>query len=53
MKWLMEGKLEVSDEFAKTVYDCLMCGACGPERMEQSGCVVDRQQIPMFRERLN
>ena len=49
MKWLMEGKLEVSDEFVKAVYDCLMCGACGPERMEQAGCVVDRQQIPMFR----
>jgi len=49
MKWLMEGKLEVSDEFAENVFDCLMCGACGPERMEQSGCVVDRQQVPLFR----
>ena len=49
MKWLMEGKLEVSDAFADSVYNCLMCGACAPERMEQSGCVVDRQQVPMFR----
>jgi len=49
MKWMMEGKLEVSDGFVESVYNCLMCGACGPERMGQSGCVVDRQQIPMFR----
>ena len=49
IKWIMEGKLQVSDEFVKKVYDCLMCGACGPERMGQSGCVVDRQQVPMFR----
>ena len=49
IKWLMEGNLEITDEFVDCVYDCLMCGACGPERMGLPSCVVARQQVPIFR----
>ncbi len=44
-RWLLEGKLPVSDDFVKVTYDCLLCGACSTV-----GCVVDQAHVPMFRD---
>ena len=45
----LEGKLEVTDRFVESFYECTLCGSCGPERMGRSSCSVHRQQVPMFR----
>jgi len=45
----LEGKLEVTDRFVESLYECTLCGACGPERMGRSSCSVHRQQVPIFR----
>lgn len=44
-RWLLEGKLRVSEDFVKVTYDCLLCGACSTV-----GCVVDKDHVPIFRE---
>jgi len=46
----LEGKLEVTDDFVESLYECTLCGACGPERMGRASCCVDRKQVPMFRD---
>ncbi len=46
---LLEGTLEVTDRFVESLYECTLCGACGPERMGRSSCSVHRQQVPIFR----
>lgn len=43
-RWLLEGKLNVSEDFVKVTYDCLLCGACSTV-----GCVVDKDHVPLFR----
>ena len=48
-KAFMEGTLEVTDNFVKSLYECTLCGSCGPERMGRSSCCVHRQQVPIFR----
>ena len=45
----LEGKLEVTDRFVESFYECTLCGSCGPERMGRSSCSVHRQQVPIFR----
>ena len=45
----LEGKLEVTDAFVASLYECTLCGSCGPERMGRSSCSVHRQQVPIFR----
>jgi len=46
---LLEGKLEVTDRFVESLYECTLCGSCGPERMGRSSCSVHRKQVPIFR----
>ncbi len=48
-KALLEGKLESSDDFVESIYECTLCGSCGPERMERASCCVDRKQVSIFR----
>ncbi len=45
----LEGKLEVTDDFVESLYECTLCGACGPERMGRASCCVDRKHVPIFR----
>ena len=44
-RWLLEGKLDVSEDFVQVTYDCLLCGACSTV-----GCVVDKDHVPLFRD---
>ena len=48
-KAFLEGNMEVTDNFVKSLYECTLCGSCGPERMGRSSCCVHRQQVPIFR----
>ncbi len=44
-KWMLEGKYQPNEDFAKVAYDCLLCGACSTV-----GCVVDKEHVGMFRD---
>lgn len=49
-KALLEGKLEATEDFVASLYECTLCGACGPERMGRASCCVDRKQVSIFRD---
>jgi Fe-S oxidoreductase len=46
---VMEGTLEIDDDFVESLYECTLCGACGPDRMGRASCCVERKQVPIFR----
>ncbi len=49
-KAFLAGELEVTEDFVASLYECTLCGSCGPERMGRAGCCVDRKQVSIFRD---
>lgn len=49
-KNLLDGKMELSDKFVESLFECTLCGACAPERMTRAGCCMQRAQPKIFRD---
>jgi heterodisulfide reductase subunit D len=49
-KALMEGDLDATDDFVESLFECTLCGACGPERYGRAGCCMQREQVRIFRD---
>ncbi len=49
-KALLNGEMEASEDFAASLFECTLCGACGPERMKRASCCMQREQVRIFRD---